>query len=61
MQKHPVLIVGGSGMAGGELLRILAGHPAMKVAGVVSRGRAGHPVAAVYSYLRPEFPNPTLI
>jgi N-acetyl-gamma-glutamyl-phosphate/LysW-gamma-L-alpha-aminoadipyl-6-phosphate reductase len=61
MQKHPVLIVGGSGMAGGELLRILAGHPAMEVVGVVSRGRAGHPVAAVHPHLRPDFPNTPFI
>ncbi len=56
MGKHPVLIYGGSGMAGGELLRILAGHPQMEVAGVVSRGKAGHPVASVHPHLRPDYP-----
>jgi len=61
MQKHPVVVVGGSGMAGGELLRILAGHPAMEVAGVVSRGKAGHPVAAVHPHLRPDFPETAFI
>ena len=61
MTKHPVLIVGGSGMAGGELLRILAGHPQMELAGVVSRGHAGHPVAAVHPHLRPDFPDTTFI
>lgn len=61
MEKHPVLIIGGSGMAGGELLRILAGHSSFTLAGVVSRGRAGHPVAAVHPHLRPDFPDTVFI
>ena len=61
MQKQPVVVFGGSGMAGGELLRILAGHPAMEVVGVVSRGKAGHPVAAVHPHLRPDFPDTLFI
>jgi N-acetyl-gamma-glutamyl-phosphate reductase len=36
-----VAVVGGSGYAGGELLRLLAGHPAVRLVGVVGRGRAG--------------------
>lgn len=61
MQRHPVVVVGGSGMAGGELLRILAGHPAMEVMGVVSRGKAGIPVAAAHPHLRPDFPDTVFI
>ena len=47
-----VSIVGGSGYAGGELLRILSAHPNVKIQQVVSRSRAGKPVHAVNPNLR---------
>ena len=47
-----VLIWGGAGMAGGELLRIAATHPAMNIAGVVSRSNAGRPLWHVHPHLR---------
>ncbi len=47
-----VTIWGATGFAGGELLRILARHPFMKVAGCISRSRAGTPVGAVHPHLR---------
>ena len=36
-------IVGGSGYTGGELLRLLANHPEVKVVAVTSRKLAGKP------------------
>ena len=45
-------IVGGSGYTGGELLRLLAGHPLAKVVCVTSRKLAGKPVASVHPHIR---------
>jgi [amino group carrier protein]-6-phospho-L-2-aminoadipate/5-phospho-L-glutamate reductase len=45
-------IVGGSGFVGGELLRILVGHPNVEVAAVTSTRFAGRPVHAVHPNLR---------
>jgi LysW-gamma-L-alpha-aminoadipyl-6-phosphate/LysW-L-glutamyl-5-phosphate reductase len=45
-------IVGGSGYAGGELLRLLTGHPGVEVTGVTSRTHAGRFVHTVHPNLR---------
>lgn len=45
-------IVGGTGYAGVELLRILAQHPAVEIAAIVSRGAVGTPVAEMFPNLR---------
>ena len=47
-----VAILGGSGYAGGELLRLLLGHPEVRVTQVTSRGRAGKFVHTVHPNLR---------
>lgn len=41
-------LVGGTGYAGAELLRLLLGHPAVTLSGVVSRSRAGARIDAVH-------------
>jgi N-acetyl-gamma-glutamyl-phosphate/LysW-gamma-L-alpha-aminoadipyl-6-phosphate reductase len=46
------VIQGGSGYAGGELLRLLCGHPAIEVAQVSSERLRGKPVTAVHPHLR---------
>jgi N-acetyl-gamma-glutamyl-phosphate reductase len=46
-----VAVVGGSGYAGGELLRLLAGHPRVRLVGVVGRGRAGESLAKSQPHL----------
>lgn len=51
-RKIPVTIWGATGFAGGELMRIIARHPSMRVAGAISRSRAGTPVGAVHPHLR---------
>ena len=45
-------IVGGSGYTGGELLRLLIGHPEIKVVQVTSRGHLGEYVYQVHPNLR---------
>lgn len=47
-----VSILGGSGYAGGELLRILLGHPGVTIKEVTSRSLAGRPVSAAHPNLR---------
>ena len=46
-----VFICGGSGFTGGELLRILSGHPRVVVTGVTSERSAGKTVADLFPYL----------
>ncbi|MDR1462830.1 MAG: N-acetyl-gamma-glutamyl-phosphate reductase, partial [Azoarcus sp.] len=45
-------IVGGTGYTGVELLRILAGHPAVKLTAITSRGEAGQLVSDMFPSLR---------
>ncbi|MGE0708967.1 MAG: N-acetyl-gamma-glutamyl-phosphate reductase [Planctomycetota bacterium] len=47
-----VSIVGGSGYAGGDLLRLLLDHPEVEVAQVTSERQAGKPVHQVHPNLR---------
>ena len=46
-----VAVLGGSGYTGGELLRLLAGHPRMNVVAATSEKSAGASVASVFPYL----------
>lgn len=45
-------IIGASGFTGGELLRILAGHPRVSIGQISSRRLAGKPAHAVHPNLR---------
>ena len=45
-------VVGGAGYAGGEVLRLLAGHPEVEVVQVTSERLAGKLVASVHPPLR---------
>jgi N-acetyl-gamma-glutamyl-phosphate reductase len=47
-------IYGGSGYAGAELVRLLAGHPEVGALGVSSRGYAGRSISEVYPQLAVE-------
>jgi len=44
-------VVGGSGYAGGELLRLLSGHPAFKLTAVAGARSAGRDLAEVFGHL----------
>ena len=46
-----VAVAGASGYAGGELLRLLAGHPKFRVRTVAAAGNAGQPLASVHPQL----------
>ncbi|OKI66846.1 N-acetyl-gamma-glutamyl-phosphate reductase [Micromonospora sp. CB01531] len=46
-----VAVAGASGYAGGELLRLLAGHPELDLVAATAHSQAGQPVAAVHPQL----------
>jgi N-acetyl-gamma-glutamyl-phosphate reductase len=46
-----VAVAGASGYAGGELLRLLAGHPDLEITTVTAGGSAGKPITAVHPNL----------
>ncbi len=50
--KFKAAVVGGTGYAGVELLRLLAEHPNVELTSVTSRGDAGKPVAENFPSLR---------
>ena len=52
----PAIVLGGTGYVGGELLRLLASHPHMKLAAVVSRSHAHQEVETVFPNLRGAWP-----
>lgn len=51
MNRLPVAIVGASGYAGAELVRLCAGHPRIAIAGLYARRQAGEPVAEHFPHL----------
>jgi len=46
-----VAVAGASGYAGGELLRLIAGHPELDLVAATAHTQAGLPVAAVHPQL----------
>jgi N-acetyl-gamma-glutamyl-phosphate reductase len=44
-------IIGATGYVGGELIRLLAGHPAVELAGLTGRDRRGDPIGGVHPHL----------
>ncbi|MDQ3459767.1 MAG: N-acetyl-gamma-glutamyl-phosphate reductase [Deinococcota bacterium] len=55
-EKLTVAIVGASGYAGGEFLRLALGHPRLEVSQVTSERHAGQPVHLVHPNLRKATP-----
>jgi N-acetyl-gamma-glutamyl-phosphate reductase common form len=53
----PAIVLGGTGYVAGELLRLLAGHPQMSVAAVLSDSQPGAPVADAFAHLRSAYPD----
>lgn len=47
-----VAVAGASGYAGGELLRLIAGHPEFDLVAATAHQQAGVPVAAIHPHLR---------
>jgi N-acetyl-gamma-glutamyl-phosphate reductase len=48
---HTVSIAGASGYAGGELVRLVGGHPLLELGALAAGGKAGQPVASIHPQL----------
>lgn len=49
----PAIVLGGSGYVAGELIRLLAGHPALELRAVASDSQPGEQVAGAFPHLAP--------
>lgn len=56
-----VLVLGASGYVAGELLRWIAGHPHLQLAGAVSASHAGLPLPESFPNLAAAFPEATFV
>lgn len=52
-----VIVLGASGYVGGELMRLIAGHPAMEVGVAFGASSAGRPVTALHPHLALAYPD----
>jgi N-acetyl-gamma-glutamyl-phosphate reductase len=53
----PTIVLGGTGYVAGELLRLIAGHPGLKLAGILSDSQPGESVAKAFGHLAPVYPD----
>ncbi len=53
MSQVRVAVAGASGYAGGELLRLLLGHPAVEIGALTAGGNAGAPLGSLQPHLTP--------
>jgi len=51
--RVPTLILGGTGYVAGEVLRLVAAHPQLEIAGVMSDSQPGELVAKAFPHLAP--------
>jgi N-acetyl-gamma-glutamyl-phosphate reductase common form len=55
-ESTPAFVLGGTGYVAGELLRLIAGHPQLHVAAILSDSQPGAPVAGAFAHLRCAYP-----
>jgi N-acetyl-gamma-glutamyl-phosphate reductase len=53
MSHHRIAVAGASGYAGGELVRLLLGHPAVEIGALTAGSNAGEALGAVQPHLTP--------
>jgi N-acetyl-gamma-glutamyl-phosphate reductase common form len=51
LDSVPAIVLGGTGYVAGELLRLISGHPHLKLAGAMSEGSSGESVAGAFPHL----------
>jgi N-acetyl-gamma-glutamyl-phosphate reductase common form len=56
MITTPAIVLGGTGYVAGELLRLIAGHPQLELAAILSDSQPGAPVAGAFAHLRSAYP-----
>lgn len=49
---HKIAILGASGYTGAELVRLISGHPSMKIVALAAERKAGQDMATVFPHLR---------
>jgi N-acetyl-gamma-glutamyl-phosphate reductase common form len=55
--RIPTIVLGGTGYVAGELLRLIACHPNLELAGILSDSQPGEPVAKSFGHLAPVYPD----
>jgi N-acetyl-gamma-glutamyl-phosphate reductase common form len=55
--RTPAIVLGGTGYVAGELLRLIAGHPQLEVAAVLSDSQPGAKIADAFAHLRSAYPD----
>jgi len=55
-ERTPAIVLGGTGYVAGELLRLIAGHPRLVLAGILSDSQPGAPLAAAFPQLSSAYP-----
>src|SRR5437899_1152644 len=58
MERVPVAVVGASGYTGAELVRLLLGHPRVRIAGVYAKRAAGESLSGVFPQFSGKFDLP---
>jgi N-acetyl-gamma-glutamyl-phosphate reductase common form len=53
----PAIVLGGTGYVAGELLRLIAAHPQLEMAAILSDSQPGAPVADAFAHLRSAYPD----
>ncbi|HYN19937.1 MAG TPA: hypothetical protein VE078_03180, partial [Thermoanaerobaculia bacterium] len=56
MPAVPAIVLGGSGYVAGEVLRLLAVHPRLRPAAVLSESQAGERIESIFPHLAGCFP-----
>jgi N-acetyl-gamma-glutamyl-phosphate reductase common form len=56
MNATPAIVLGGTGYVAGELLRLIAGHPNLGMAAIMSDSQPGAPVASAFAHLQSTYP-----
>ena len=57
----PAVIIGASGYVGGELLRLVAGHPTFELKAAVSDSAAGKPIGELFGHLAATYDTHTFV
>lgn len=57
MSRIPTIVLGGTGYVAGELLRLIAGHPDLALAGILSDSSPGESVAKAFGHLAAVYPD----
>jgi N-acetyl-gamma-glutamyl-phosphate reductase common form len=56
-ESTPTIVLGGTGYVAGELLRLIAGHPRLALAGILSDSQPGGSVALAFPHLASVYPD----